>query len=205
MARSGALARCDGGADPLIALFVRAVPLLGALQDAWLQWAHARPSIAATLDLIIAAETAREPESLASAAPALTRELRLTGTEVRFAGAESAALSGIDLAISARQTVALTGSSGAGKSTLADLLGGLLAPNAGTFSIDGVVLDAAMRRAWRSRVAYIHQQPVLLAAGLRDNLRWAAPEASDAALETALGSAQRLSLRWPCPTGSTPC
>ncbi len=174
---------------PLIALFVRAVPLLGALQDAWLQWAHARPAIAATLDLIAAAEAAREPESLASAVPALTRELRLSGAEVRFAGAERAALSGIDLTIAARQTIALSGTSGAGKSTLADLLGGLLAPDAGTFSVDGAVLDAAARRTWRSRVAYVHQQPVLLAASLRDNLRWAAPGASDAALETALRSA----------------
>lgn len=174
---------------PLIALFVRAVPLLGALQDAWLQWAHARSAIAATLDLIATAEAAREPEILANAAPSLTRELRLSGAEVRFAGAERAALSMIELTIPARHTVALTGASGAGKSTLADLLGGLLAPDAGTFSIDGVALDAATRRAWRSRVAYVHQQPVLLAASLRENLRWAAPAASDAELKAALRSA----------------
>ena len=174
---------------PLIALFVRAVPLLGALQDAWLQWAHARSAIAATLDLIATAEAAREPEILANAAPSLSRELRLSGAEVRFAGAERAALSMIELTIPARHTVALTGASGAGKSTLADLLGGLLAPDAGTFSIDGVALDAATRRAWRSRVAYVHQQPVLLAASLRENLRWAAPAASDAELKAALRSA----------------
>ena len=174
---------------PLIALFVRAVPLLGALQDAWLQWAHARPAIAATLDLIATAEAAREPEISASAAPLLARELRLSGADVRFAGAERAALSGIELTIVARRTVALSGSSGAGKSTLADLLGGLLAADAGAFSIDGQELDAAARRAWRSRVAYVHQAPVLLAASLRDNLRWAAPLASDEALQTALRSA----------------
>ena len=174
---------------PLIALFVRAVPLLGALQDAWLQWAHARPAITATLALIAAAEEAREPDGAATNAPQLIRELRLSGTEVRFAGAERAALSGVDLIIPAREMVALTGPSGAGKSTLADLLGGLISPDAGIFSIDGMPLDAAARRSWRSRVAYVHQQPVLLAASLRDNLRWAAPQASDAALESALRSA----------------
>ena len=174
---------------PLIALFVRAVPLLGALQDAWLQWAHARPAISATLAMIAAAEATREPDGPASNAPLLARELRLSGAEVRFDGAERAALHGIDLTIPARMTVALTGSSGAGKSTLADLLGGLIAPDAGAVSIDGQELDAAARRAWRSRVAYVHQAPVLLAASLRDNLRWAAPLASDAALEAALRSA----------------
>ena len=51
------------------------------------------------------------------------------------------------------------------------------------------MLDASVRRAWRKRVAYVHQEPVLLAASLRDNLRWAAPAASAAALETALREA----------------
>ena len=174
---------------PLIAVFVRAVPLLGALQDAWLQWAHARPAITATLALIDTAEAAREPVDTAAAAPTLRQELRLTSAGVHFAGAERAALAGIDLVIPAKQMVALLGPSGAGKSTLADLLGGLISPDSGTLSIDGIPLDAGLRRAWREQVAYVHQEPVLLAASLRDNLRWAAPEASEAQLEEALRAA----------------
>ena len=174
---------------PLIAVFVRAVPLLGALQDAWLQWAHARPAIAATLALIDGAEAAREPVDTAAVAPALAQELRLSGAGVQFAGAKRAALVGIDLVIPARQMIALQGASGAGKSTLADLLGGLISPDTGTMSIDSVVLDAGVRRAWREQVAYVHQEPALLAASLRDNLRWAAPDASDAELEAALHAA----------------
>ena len=174
---------------PLIAVFVRAVPLLGALQDAWLQWAHARPAITATLALIDKAEAAREPVDAAATAPTFTRELRLSGAGVQFAGAERAALSGIDLVIPARQMVALLGPSGAGKSTLADVLGGLISPDSGALSIDGTVLDAGGRRAWREQVAYVHQEPVLLAASLRDNLRWAAPKASEAELEAALRAA----------------
>jgi len=38
-------------------------------------------------------------------------------------------------------------------------------------------------------VAYVQQDPVLLSASLRDNLRWAAPEADDAALMAALRAA----------------
>lgn len=174
---------------PLIAVFVRAVPLLGAMQDAWLQCAHARPAITATLALIHTAEDAREPVDAAAAAPTLTRELRLSGAGVQFAGAERAALTEIDLVIPAKQMVALIGPSGAGKSTLADLVGGLISPDSGALSIDGTVLDAGARRAWREQVAYVHQEPVLLAASLRDNLRWAAPEASAAALEAALRAA----------------
>ena len=174
---------------PLIAVFIRAVPLLGALQDAWLQWAHARPAITATLDLIDTAEAAREPIDTSATAPTLTQELRLSGAGVQFVGAERAALDEIDLVIPAKQMVALLGPSGSGKSTLADVLGGLISPDTGTLSIDGTVLDAGVRRAWREQVAYVHQEPVLLAASLRDNLRWAAPEASDAEIETALRAA----------------
>ena len=103
---------------------------------------------------------------------------------------ERAALDAINLVIPAKQMVALLGPSGSGKSTLADLLGGLISPDSGTLSIDGAVLDAGVRRAWREQVAYVHQEPVLLAASLRDNLRWAVPKASDAALETALRAAE---------------
>ena len=174
---------------PLIAVFVRAVPLLGALQDAWLQWAHARPAITATLALIDTTEAAREPVDPAATAPTFSQELRLSGAGVHYAGAERAALAGIDLVIPAKQLVALLGPSGAGKSTLADLVGGLISPDSGTLSIDGMPLDARLRRAWREQVAYVHQEPVLLAASLRDNLRWAAPTASDAQLEAALRAA----------------
>ena len=52
--------------------------------------------------------------------------------------------------------------------------------------VDGVALTGAIRQAWRSRVAYVQQDPVLLAASLRENLCWAAPDADDARLTAAL-------------------
>ena len=65
----------------------------------------------------------------------------------------------------------------------------MLGPDRGTVTIDGAVLDAAAQRAWRGQVAYIDQDPLLLAATLRDNLRWAAPRVSDAQLWAALEQA----------------
>ena len=49
---------------PMVALSARALPLLGALQEAWQNWAHARPAFAATRALTAEAE-----------APALARML----------------------------------------------------------------------------------------------------------------------------------
>ncbi|MFM5884494.1 MAG: ABC transporter ATP-binding protein [Novosphingobium sp.] len=174
---------------PMAALFARALPLLGNLQETWLQWRHSRPALEATLALIARAEAAREPGDGGLTAPGLTGALRLAGVTVRFGSAPQPALDAIDLVIPARSIVAVTGPSGSGKSTLADLLGGLISPDGGTMTVDGQVIDPALRGAWRRRVAYVHQDPVLLAASLRENLTWGQAGYSDAAIEHALGEA----------------
>lgn len=174
---------------PMIAIAARALPLLGALQQNLLAAAHSRPALDAALGLIASTEAAREGEGNAVPPPPLDHALRLEGVDLRFAAAERPALEAIDLEIPARSIVALTGPSGAGKSTLADLLGGLIEPDAGKVTVDGVALEGAVRRAWRHRVAYVQQEPVLFAASLRENLLWASPGASEERLRAALRDA----------------
>lgn len=174
---------------PMAALFARAVPLLGAVQEAWQQWHHARPALAESRALIVSAEAACEPPVRADAAPQLAQAITLAGAVVHYAGQPAAAVDAVSLVVPAGKITALVGPSGAGKSTLADLLAGLLAPDRGLVAIDGVPLDPAHQRAWRGQVAYIAQEPLLLAASLRENLRWGAPNATDARLWAALEDA----------------
>lgn len=174
---------------PMVALFARSLPLLGALQESWQHFSHARPAIEAAFALIDDAEAAREPDPGEQQSIRLEREIRLEQASVQFDGSPGAALAGIDLAIPARGIAALTGASGAGKSTLADLLGGLISPDSGQLTVDGLTIDPANRRAWRRRVAYVHQRPVMLAASLRDNLTWGRAGFGDAVLQAALRSA----------------
>lgn len=174
---------------PMVALFARALPLLGTLQEAWQQWLHARPALAAAQALIAQAEAAREAAVPAGLAPRLNQAITLDQVEVRFPGQAEPALAGVTLRIAAGSIVALTGPSGAGKSTLADLLAGLIAPDAGQVMLDGLPLDPVAQRAWRRAVAYVEQDPLVLAATLRENLRWAAPDADDARLWAALEAA----------------
>ena len=173
---------------PMVALFARALPLLGQLQETTLGWLHARPALDAALALTAAAEAAREPAADAVAPPEFTAALVFEAVSVRF-GTAPASLDAVSLSVAARGITAITGASGAGKSTLADLAGGLLAPDAGQVSIDGVPLVGPLRRAWRSQVAYVQQDQVLLAGTVRDNLRWAAPKMSEAELRSALADA----------------
>ena len=174
---------------PLVALFARALPLIGALQENWQNWAHSRPAITATMALIDAAEAAREPDLDGTDPPQLQSAISLADISVHFPGRPQPALAGISLTIPARRTTVLVGPSGAGKSTLADMIGGLITPDEGTVHIDQTPLDPAIRRAWRSRVAYVQQEPVLFSGSIRDNLLWADPQASETRLLAVLGDA----------------
>jgi ATP-binding cassette subfamily C protein len=174
---------------PMIALFARAFPLLGALQQNWQGWAHARPAIDDAMDLIGSAEAAREPIGDASLAPRLTNAITLENVTIGYDGRERPALDRLSLDLPACSTIALTGASGAGKSTLADVLGGLLSPDDGAIRVDDRLLDATMRRNWRSAVAYVQQEPVLFSGSVRDNLRWAVPAAQEADMREALEQA----------------
>ena len=187
-----ALEHWDAGTSqilPLVALFARALPLLGNLQQAWQNWAHARPAIGDAMELIEKAETATEPVGEKGNAPRLEHAISLEAVSLRFDGRDHASLDTLTLELPARSTTAITGPSGAGKSTLGDILGGLLSPDAGDVRIDGRALDSRARRNWRSSVAYVQQEPVLFSGSVRDNLLWAAPEADEPSLRTALEQA----------------
>jgi len=77
------------------------------------------------------------------------------------------------------ELVVLAGPSGAGKTTLLELALGFLTPEAGEVCLNG-------RPPRPERFAYLPQRPHLFRGSLRENLRIAKPEASDAELEQAL-------------------
>lgn len=170
---------------PVVALFARALPLIGTLQESWQNFAYTRPAVEAVNALVERAEAAPDIESPGGAAPSLADAIRLEHVGVQFEGMTQPALSGINLQIPAGTVTALTGVSGAGKSTLADVIGGLLSPDQGRLTIDGTEITPNLRRDWRRRVAYVHQDAVFFTGSLRDNLI-SGIALDDAALEAAL-------------------
>jgi ATP-binding cassette subfamily C protein len=102
---------------------------------------------------------------------------------------ERPAVARVNFEIRAGETTAIVGASGAGKSTVADLLVGLLMPDAGRILVDGSALTDDRLSAWRRTVGYVPQETFLIDGTVRQNLLWAQPGAGDADLWDALTKA----------------
>jgi ATP-binding cassette subfamily B protein len=99
--------------------------------------------------------------------------------DVHFQYGEGAeVLHGIDLSVTAGQTVALVGHTGAGKSTLVKLLARFYDPNKGSISIDGHDLRDIQVRSLREQLGVVPQEGFLFAASIRDNIAFGRPDAT---------------------------
>ena len=99
-------------------------------------------------------------------------------------------LEDIDIEVPAGTHTAIVGETGAGKTTLGYLVARLYDPAAGSVAIDGVdVRDLSFASLART-VGLVSQETYLFHATIRENLRFAQPEASDAQLEAAARAAQ---------------
>eukprot|EP00934_Nitzschia_sp_Nitz4_P001166 Nitzschia sp. Nitz4//scaffold281_size24464//18880//20187//NITZ4_008398-RA/size24464-exonerate_protein2genome-gene-0.2-mRNA-1//-1//CDS//3329545610//1166//frame0 len=92
---------------------------------------------------------------------------------------------GFNLKIEAGKTVALVGPSGSGKSTAIQLIERYYDPSAGTVTLDGVDLRELNVEWLRSHIGLVSQEPTLFATTIKENIRIAKPDATDAAVEAA--------------------
>jgi ATP-binding cassette subfamily B protein len=132
-----------------------------------------------------------EPEHPVAVDPArVAGHVRIEGVTFAYPGADTAALAGVDLDVAPGTTLAVVGETGSGKSTLAGLVARLQDPTAGRITIDGVdVRDIASADLTRI-VGVVSQETYLLHATVRENLRHANPDATDAEIVDAARAAQ---------------
>ena len=98
-------------------------------------------------------------------------------------------LKGVSFVIRPGQKVAVVGDSGAGKSTLVKLLFRFYDPQAGRILIDGQDIRNISQVSLRRAIGIVPQDTVLFNDSIFENVRYGNPEASDAAVNEAIGLA----------------
>jgi len=94
-------------------------------------------------------------------------------------------LDGLDLHVAAGESVALVGATGSGKSTIAGLLARLYDPDEGSVSLDGHDVRALRISDVRGAVALVFEETFLFTDTVRENIRFARPDARDDDVERA--------------------
>ncbi|MFF4911598.1 ABC transporter transmembrane domain-containing protein [Streptomyces tendae] len=108
------------------------------------------------------------------------------GLTFTYPGAEEPVLRDVDLTIPAGGSLALVGATGAGKTTLAALVAGIGTPQAGSVRVGRTDLAELDEAGARALVSILTQETHVFSGTLADDLRLAAPRATDAELLDAL-------------------
>jgi ATP-binding cassette subfamily B protein len=140
------------------------------------------------LDLLVEVDDPARPVSIDPAA--VTGHVRFEGVGFTYPGADRPALAGIDLDVPAGSTLALVGETGSGKTTLGSLVARLYDPSAGAVRIDGTDIRDMRLADLAAIVGVVSQETYLLHTTVRENLRYAKPDATDAEIEEAARAAQ---------------
>lgn len=121
----------------------------------------------------------------------IQEKISIQDVSFKYPNTEQFVLDHIVFEIPARKSVALIGPSGAGKTTLADVILGVLKPETGTITVDGVDVFEHMH-SWHKLLGYIPQTIYLMDDTIRNNVTFGIPESEvdEEQVWTALREAQ---------------
>ncbi|MGW0173157.1 ABC transporter ATP-binding protein [Rhodococcus sp. NPDC003322] len=140
------------------------------------------------LDLPVEIDDPERPVPMPRDAVAGT--VRFEDVVLRYPGADRDAVDHVSITAAAGSSLALVGETGSGKTTLASMVARLHDPTSGRVTVDGVDLRDITLAELSELVGVVSQETYLLHATIRDNLRHARPDATDAQIEDAARAAQ---------------
>ena len=123
-------------------------------------------------------------------ATALSPSLELRDVSFSYPGAGAPSLSHVSFSAAAGTTVGVIGGTGSGKSTLASLLMRFYDASEGEVIVGGRNVRELSLKSLHRLVSLVDQRPRLFAGTIEGNLRWAAEDASEEALERCVRAAQ---------------
>ena len=130
-------------------------------------------------------ETSTPAPSRPVVAETLRGRIELRDVDFGYAGSKVNAIEGVSLTIEPGETVALVGQTGAGKSTLVKLVARFYDVTGGAVLVDGTDVSDYDLASYRHRLGVVPQESYLFAGTVRDSIRYARPDASDAEVEAA--------------------
>jgi ATP-binding cassette subfamily B protein len=98
-------------------------------------------------------------------------------------------LKGLDLHVSAGETIGIVGPSGSGKSTLMSLVIGFYRPTAGRILLDGLDLQSVDLRSYRRFLSVVSQETLLFEGTLRENIAYGLVGITDDRINDAIRNA----------------
>lgn len=88
-------------------------------------------------------------------------------------------LENMNMEVEKGETIALVGPTGAGKSTIVNLISRFYDPNEGKITIDGADIRHVTLKSLRSQMGIMLQDSFLFSGTIKDNIRYAKPDATD--------------------------
>jgi ATP-binding cassette subfamily B protein len=122
--------------------------------------------------------------------PTVRGEVRVENASFRYGEDGGWTLSDLDFVVPPGTTTALVGETGSGKTTLAYLVARLYDPQLGKVTIDGTDLRDLKLSTISDAVGLVSQETYLFHETVRENLRFAAPEATEAQVIAAARAAR---------------
>lgn len=110
----------------------------------------------------------------------------LANVSFRYAAQQEPVFRGLSLDIPPGQFVCVSGTTAGGKSTILKLILGLYKPQAGTIFLDGLHLQQLDPAEVRAAISYVPQEPKFFYGTVAQNMRIAAPTATDDEISQAL-------------------
>lgn len=129
----------------------------------------------------------------------LTRIQEITLNGVGYEYPNGVALRSVSLRIRANEGLGIVGPSGGGKSTLAQILLRLRVPTTGRLLLNGVPYEQISDADWRRLVAFVPQDPQLVAGTVDDNVRFFRDSVTETDIDHAIAAAhlEETVAEWP--------
>ncbi|MCM1233100.1 MAG: ABC transporter ATP-binding protein/permease [Ruminococcus flavefaciens] len=158
----------------------RILPTIGKISAGFNQLICSCPALNATYENLKEVEAFRQEsrvqkKNAGQAEKVFDREIVIKDMQWKYPNSAQYVIRELNLTIQKGKSVALIGESGAGKSTLADILLGLLVPEAGDIEVDGVSIYQMMD-SWKATIGYVPQSVFLTDDTIRHNIAFGVDE-----------------------------